>query len=308
MSGNWSVPLVNPWSPAYFALGGEGKRRGCQVLLTGGGGDEWLGVSPLLAADLIRTLDVQGLYRLWGTMRRSYQAPHLTLLRNVLWRFGARPLLSSVTGRALRRLAPGTLEARRFRRISAARPAWIAPDPTLAREMDDRIRQSVERGVRDLRSSEVYLREMRISFTHPLTSMEMEEQFEFGQRMGVRLMMPYWDADLVGMLYRVPPHLLSKGGRSKGLVRQSLARRFPQLGFERQKKVIATNFFRSTLLAQGAEALRGLGGTPCLSELGIVEDKGLHATMEGIFSGEGSRRAYHIWDVLNLEAWLRTHL
>ena len=104
-----------------------------------------------------------------------------------------------------------------------------------------------------------YFRELWESLDHPLTAMEMEEVFESGTRMGLRILMPYWDADLLEMLYRIPPHLLNKGGRSKGLVRQSVARRFPQLGFERQKKVIATNFFNSTMLQDGKKGLASSG-------------------------------------------------
>ena len=153
-----------------------------------------------------------------------------------------------------------------------------------------------------------YFRELRESLDHPLTAMEMEEVFESGTRMGLRILMPYWDADLLEMLYRIPPHLLNKGGRSKGLVRQSVARRFPQLGFERQKKVISTNFFNSTMLQDGKKAWQALGGTPALAELGIVDAERLDSTIDGILGGNKFDQAYRIWDVLNLESWLRPRL
>ena len=81
MNGQCSMPLLNPWYPAYHRLGLEGKQRGCKVILTGGGGDEWLGVSPFLAADLMRSLDVVGLYRLWSTMQSSYPLPWYSIMR-----------------------------------------------------------------------------------------------------------------------------------------------------------------------------------------------------------------------------------
>ena len=93
--------------------------------------------------------------------------------------------------------------------------------------------------------------------------------------------MPYWDVDVLEMLYRIPPHLLNKGGRSKGLVRQTVARRFPQLGFERQKKVIATNLFNSMMLQDGKKAWRVLGGTQALAKLGIVDEERLGSTSGG---------------------------
>ena len=187
-------------------------------------------------------------------------------------------------------------------------PDWVAPDPVLKQEIDQRLetRLGQTKPMRD--TGGFYFRELWECLDHPLTAMEMEEVFESGTRMGLRILMPYWDVDLLEMLYRIPPHLLNKGGRSKGLVRQSVARRFPQLGFERQKKVTATNFFNSTMLQDGKKAWQVLGGTPALAELGIVDEERLGSTMEDILAGNQPRQAYRIWDVLNLEAWLRPRL
>ena len=308
MNGQCSMPLLNPWYPAYHRLGLEGKQRGCKVILTGGGGDEWLGVSPFLAADLMRSLDVVGLYRLWSTMQSSYPLPWHSIMKSTLWRFGARPLLGATIRRTLRSVAPGLLRARQRRRVRRATPDWVVPDPSLKQEIDERVETRLvqTKPMRD--TGGFYFRELRECLDHPLTAMEMEEVFESGTRMGSRILMPYWDADLLEMLYRIPPHLLNKGGRSKGLVRQSVARRFPQLGFERQKKVISTNFFNSTMLQDGKKARQALGGTPALAELGIVDAERLGSTIDGILGGNKFDQAYRIWDVLNLESWLRPRL
>lgn len=308
MNSHWPMPMLSPWNPAYHRLGLEGKQRGCKVILTGGGGDEWLGVTPFLAADLMRTLNVVGLYRLWSTMQSSYPIPWHLIIGNTLWRFGARPLVSATVGGVLRSVAPGLLRARQRRRMRRATPNWMAPDPVLKQQIDQRLetRLGQTKPMRD--TGGFYLREVWESLDHPLTAMEMEEVFESGTRMGLRILMPYWDADLLEMLYRIPPDLLNKGRRSKGLVRQSVARRFPQLGFDRQKKVFSTNFFNSTMLQDGKKAWQALGGTPALAELGIVDRGRLGSTIEDILAGNQLRQAYRIWDVLNLETWLRPRL
>lgn len=298
------VPLLNPWNPAYHRLGREAKNRGCSVILTGGGGDEWLSVSPFLAADLIRKMDIQGLYRLWGTMWRSYQASPWRTARTVLWTFGARPVAGTAARWALSNTVPGVLRARQRRRIRQAMPVWLAPDPTLRRELARRA---------DLKRSEgglggYYLHEGRVAYDHPLTSIEMEEFFENGRRLGLRFLQPYWDADLVDFLYRMPPELLNQGGRSKGLVRGMLARRFPDRGFEKQKKVQATGFFRSMMLQEGAHAWEIMGGTPALAELGIVDPHLLDATVRAILADPQSSQSFVIWDLLSLEAWARPRL
>jgi asparagine synthetase B (glutamine-hydrolysing) len=308
MNSRWPMPMLSPWNPAYQRLGLEGKQRGCKVILTGGGGDEWLGVTPLLAADLIRTLNVVGLYRLWSTVQSSYPLPWHLITKNMLWKFGARPLVSATIRRLLRNMAPGLLQARQRRRMRRAAPNWVAPDPALGHQIDERFetRLGQTKPMRD--TGGFYFRELWECLDHPLTAMEMEEVFDRGTRMGLRILMPYWDADLLEMLYRIPPRLLNKGGRSKGLVRQSVARRFPQLGFERQKKIFSTNFFNSTMLQEGKKAWQALGGTPALAALGIVDRERLGSAIEGILAGNQPGQAYRIWDVLNMESWLRSWL
>jgi hypothetical protein len=45
-----------------------------------------------------------------------------------------------------------------------------------------------------------------------------------------------------------------------------------------------------------------------LAQLGIVDRERLGSTIEGILGGNQLRQAYRIWDVLNLESWLRPRL
>ena len=113
IGAGWPAPLLGVWTPAYHHLGLEGKRRGCEVILTGGGGDEWLCVTPYYAADLLRVLDLRGLYELWYSMHHSFRASRLRIARNVGWRFGAQPLLRSSIRGVLRRLLPGWYAAAR---------------------------------------------------------------------------------------------------------------------------------------------------------------------------------------------------
>jgi len=135
--------------------------------------------------------------------------------------------------------------------------------------------------------------------------MELEEYYELGQRSGVRFRHPYWDVDLVELLMRTPPHLLNGNGKAKGLVRQAMADRFPELGFERQKKVGATPFFHSILMNEGPELWRAAGGARTLAELGIVNPHAVNASFEDLFQGAEPKRLYQVWEVLRLERWVR---
>jgi len=296
-----SSPLLNPWLPAYLTLGAEGRSRGCGVILTGTGGDEWLGVTPLLAADYLLNLKVKELLQLLGSIRRSYRVSLPNMVYNTLWQFGARTLFLEAAHHLLARVAPGTLQKLRLKRLQKWTPEWAAPDQTLKKEMD---RRAVE-GFPEPSSEGFYLREMRLALDHPLVSLEKEEFFESYGGLGLRILHPYWDAELVDLLYRIPPGILNLGGRSKGLVRESLARKFPRLGFERQKKVVATNFFNATILKEGRRAWQKLGGARALNDLGVIDGPACGRALHQILGGDKVREAYRVWDVLSLEAWVR---
>jgi asparagine synthase (glutamine-hydrolysing) len=312
MSSELSVPLYNVWAPAYRRLGLEGERRGCRVVLTGGGGDEWLNVSPYHAADLFRTLDVVGLYRLWDIGQRSFPVARLAFTRNLLWKYGARPVIGRAARKILRGTAPGVLR-RRFRwrlrqDFSRSTPDWVMPDPALRRESYRRMEQLSQLSARSGPRS-FYLREARRILDHPLMSIEMEESFERGRRAGLPQFMPFFDADLVDFLCRTPPNLLYRGGRTKAMVRQTVARRFPGLNFERQRKVSAMDFFTSLLIEEVPRLWQAMEGAQGLAELGIVDGPALDSAMSVILSGtRPPQESHRVRDILLVEAWLRPRL
>jgi asparagine synthase (glutamine-hydrolysing) len=303
MTARWPAPLQNFWAPAYQQLAREGRRRGCRVILTGGGGDEWLTVTPFYAADLLRTGDVGELARFWTATGRSFRCSRAALMRGLLWTFGLRPLLGRSARRMLGRVAPQMLGSYRVRQAERLLPSWLAPDPSLRQEM----RRRWERSLDESETKSFYLREIRRALDHPLVAREREETFEEGGRTGVRILQPFLDAELVDLLLRTPPRLLNRDGRSKGLVRQMLARRFPGLGFERQKKVTSIGFFRNTIMKEAPGAWRMMGGTPALADLGVVDPKAVRS-FQGVLAQRDPRDAQRVWAVLNLEAWVRPRM
>jgi hypothetical protein len=136
--------------------------------------------------------------------------------------------------------------------------------------------------------------------------MELEEVFDMGRRLGMRIMHPYWDADLVDMLYRTPPHLLMRKRRAKGLVRETVARRFPALGLDRQKKVAATSFYRSVLQNEVPQLWKSSGGAPTLASLGVIDERKTDDMVRGALSQFSRAGLSRVWDVMNLEAWVRS--
>ena len=145
---------------------------------------------------------------------------------------------------------------------------------------------------------------MRTALFHPGITHDMEETHEFGRRNGQRVLHPFWDVDLVNALYRVPPHLLMKDGRSKWLLRRRLAARLPALGLERRVKVSARSVFRGLMAREAPGAWARLGGVKALADVGIASTAGAESAYESAarLHRLGSGR---LWTLLNFETWVR---
>jgi asparagine synthase (glutamine-hydrolysing) len=294
------APLLNTWLPGYVELTRRAKQRGVRTILSGAGGDEWLGVTPCYAADLIRSGKVRELAQLIRGWDRSYELGPVNVLRALLWHFGARPLASSVLGT----IAPRRWKANRVGRGVRSTLAWVAPDAGLRRTLDARVEAFLP-AARPERS--FYLQDVRASLEHTLTSMELEEIFETGRRLDVRYLHPYWDAEVVDMLYRTPPLLLFSGGLSKSVVRHTMARRFPGLGLERQKKRAGTSFYRKILNREIPDLWRRKSGLEALADLGVVDPRQAAAMAERSIANTIGTGLVRTWDLMNLETWVRTH-
>ena len=292
MSAGRSAPMLNLWNPAYAHLAQHAKGLGYQTILTGNGGDEWLEAGVDKGRLALSRFDLATVYRIWGTMHRSYPFSKAEVAKNLLWTYGMRPILRQAVSDGLRRAAPRVLRSLQRRHLQEITPAWIARDPKLRDEMFERYREH-----RSKRS--------RGALDNAMVAFDLEEFYESGREIGVHLLHPFWDADLTGFLARVPPRMMIRGGYSKGLVRQSLARKFPTLGFDHHRKVSATSFYRSVLVDEGVAAWERLGGAQALAEIGVVDPVALDAHMRDLFRASDPNSAYQIWYVLSVEAWLR---
>ena len=298
MGRSWPSPMLNLWLPAYFELASRGVHEGCDVILSGTGGDEWLNVTPCIAADLIRRGHLLQLARLTAVFQRSFRLSTWQVLRNSLWTFGVRRLIGS----AIAHVAPTAWHADRHRREIARTPPWLAPDPALRREIDARAAALIPPAHPG--SGGYYERELQVSLTHPLVAIEYEEHFEFGQRVGAPLLSPYLDPDLVRVLYNTSPLTLTIGGRSKGLVRSAMHQAFPGLGLDRNKKVNASNYFRNVVNSEGPSEWARHGGAPELVRLGVLDSRRFQAEVTDLFAGKRPEHNYLIWDTLNVDGWI----
>jgi hypothetical protein len=278
-------------------------------VISGDGGDEWLTVAPEYIADLVRGLKVREVYDTLTVVLRSFDASRSLLVYNMLWRYGLRLVLASWGRRALRKTAPGVLARRRLRNLEARSPVWVSPEPELQRELKARMERWTEESLEESEPTGeygFYLAAPSVPFLHPLRSMEMEEFF-LTRASGLEERQPFWDPDLIQFLCRIHPRMLDRGGRTKGLVRQQIGQRFPEVGFERHRKVSASSFFSKSVAAEAPAVWGRLGGVRTLSKLGIVDagkaEEAARADV-GRIARSGNCR---VWEMLNLEAWAAAH-
>ncbi len=306
LASTMPAPPQNFFLPAFLALGAGAVEEGCAAVLTGTGGDEWLGVTPLLAADLLWRGNVRGLTRLYRTLHRSHPVGRRQAARTIFWRYGLRTMIGAALAGS-RRAAAGALLARVGERRARALPTWLAPGEAGRSEVAARLAAAAER--RPRRPGSVYADEIRAGLEQQVVSAEAEEFVEHGRRIGAPLRHPFLHPELVETLCAARPEDLTDGSRSKAPLRALVADSLPGLGFESQRKPIAAGYVANLIAGSGIAAYRRLGGPLALAELGVVDRLGADGLVESIRAGSaGPREPYRLWDILCLEAWARPRL
>ena len=164
------------------------------------------------------------------------------------------------------RLAPSPRVAHRRRRIDSSTPPWVMSDPELRTQLLDRHQRLLETNG----GGSLHEAGSTCTSTTPPCQRSWRRRSSARAcsafRSCTRSSTPIWTA----FLYVTPPELHPRHA-PVGLIRSYLARRFPDLGFERQRKLNANAFFTETLLREGPEIWRELGGARALAALGVVD-------------------------------------
>jgi hypothetical protein len=253
---------------------------------------------------------VAGIASMVSTVLKSYDLSRAQLVYNMLWTHGFRLLLASWGRSALRRMAPARLVRHRLAQLEARSPEWVVPDPDLQRQLRQRMEAWTDASFNEPEPSGpygFYLATFPHGFVHPLRSLDQEEVFASRRRNGLRELQPFWDPDLIQFLCRIHPRVLDRGGRTKGLVREQVAARFPGLGFERHKKVSASRYFSETVAAEAPRAWDRLGGVGTLARLGILDGRKAESAARADVGQVIRSGNCRVWEMLTLEAWAAAH-
>jgi len=111
----------------------------------------------------------------------------------------------------------------------------------------------------------------------------------------------------VRFVFRIPQRLIYGDGRSKFPLRRRVARRFPDLGFDTQKKLGGGTFFRSILEAEIPDLWRRTK-LSALGDLGIIDVRGATEMVNDALKSDNARNLMPAWELLKLEAWTESRI
>lgn len=290
------------WTGAYMQFYGTPIADGVRTVLTGSGGDEWLGVNRSHAADLLRRLDFGGLL---GFVRSAVETEGYGLreaMRQILWKNSLRLLI----GGLWMKVAPAHKAAYHRRRQAKLVPAWLCPDPRLAEELSEAMNVHIpELGEARQFPLNYYRHSFRFLWNNPLLAYEFERQFHVTRLTGVRLLCPFHDRKFVEYTNRISPRVHLDTGRYKGLLRPLTQKLVPSLGLENQRKTDHGLKEDRTLqdLRESIGPVWERVGCGRLAELGIVDPKQL--AQEPI--QELDHALIRRFIVISCETWVAAH-
>ncbi len=297
----YPAPTHIPWAADYMALARFVAAQGHRIFLIGSGGDEWLTVSSIYSADLLRAFSFGRLWRMASAERFGQGLRWDDVANDLLWKHGLRALLS-VWGSAI---APGLAASESARRLARTVPDGRFPDADMVDEvrviLGERRQPRLEEG-RPPRF--LYRQEARAVWDDSYLLHHHECEYYEQRLAGVLYLAPYHDRHLVEFLSRIDPCLLFADSQFKGMVRSLAARRLPGLGLERQQKTYSSRArYLTDSLERGLPLCLDEVGCRRLADLGLVDPESMRSAVSRVASASYGERV-RLFAVLSAEAWL----
>jgi asparagine synthase (glutamine-hydrolysing) len=293
------------WSAATVALYRAVAERGLRVLLTGSGGDEWLGVHYAYAADLLRRLDAIGFFSLLQATADTGGEGWRPALRTLFWEYGLRLLLRSFW----MRVHPARREAHLRQQISSHLPPWLLPDHALREEV---VALRATLRPPDLTNDgrfppSFYRHHLQGQFANFALTSQFELDHALNAHLGIERLSPFHDRQFVHFLNRISPRTLLTGNRYKGLLRPFVTRELPALDLHRQRKLYTSDSLvplEQALLTTLRPAAANIGAQSC-EALGLVDARVFARTV--LETPDDVSRLASLSGVLSMESWLSAH-
>jgi len=264
------------------------RARGIRVLLTGGGGDEWLTGSLQHAADLLRKFRMRSMLHRIGSdsgLSRLLDLTHAALA------FGLQPLMPPTWQRAIRRMRgrdgiPPWIDESFARRISLADRLAVAPPPL-------RFPTYAQMDICSTLSSGWW----------PHHS-EIEERA--ASRFGIEERHPLTDRRIVEFALAIPETQRWRGTRTKFVLREAMRGLLPETVRERQTKAEFSSVFLQAF--QTLDGLRFFEGLD-IASIGWVKEQRVCSMYREAADPRADRsdsfpNSWPLWMIVGIELWL----
>ena len=292
------------WVGTYMKFFQRAAKQQLRVLLTGAGGDTWLGVADTHAADLLRGLKLAQLARFLKSDMSTGGASISNSARRLLWQAGVRHHIDTLWAR----VAPASKASYHRRRWEASLPDWLCPDSALRAEFVERL---LARRTPPLTETgqvpRSYYRHSLRSLANPYMHYENEVGFHVERLCGLCLLSPYHDRRLVSFFNRISPRALVHEDRYKGLLRALATKHLPDFGLERQRKDgEREEHHRLQDLRKGIAQAWPAHDFTALASQGVVDAPRVAREIEGWEEKTiGELGRLHI--LMSSERWIRAH-
>lgn len=300
------APTTVWWVGAFLGFYRSIAQQGGRILLTGNGGDDWLGVPEWWAADLLRSSRLARATRFLRSYIDSGGRSWRYGIQELLWRQGLRKLIESQWAR----WSPGHRDRFLRQRLAISIPPWLCP------RADDR--QTLIETLHSRRAALLgpsgrtpasYLRHLnQHALENPFVIFERERNFHEERMVGLVFLHPFLDRRWLEFVGRISPEALLHEGRYKGLLRPILSRHLPGLGIDSQRKIYPapTNNFLIQSLASSLPGVWRSSRPRALDALSLVDLDHLPEAIDGESTSHGQRVRYFM--ILSTETWLTEQL
>ncbi|MCA9906615.1 MAG: asparagine synthase, partial [Anaerolineae bacterium] len=301
-----SEPNTYWWAGLYPHFLRSIVDAGCSSALSGVGADEWLDVDSSYFPDTLRSLSLPRLKLFLGSMRQEgkWRQRSLTQRLSVFTR--------QMIGAYWAHWLPNLRKAYRIRRIGGQLPGWLCTDTALRQTLQQTLNEEIYRPELDAHSrvpASYYEEGKRYLWKFLAESSVCETDFLYAHTVGLRILMPFFDRDLVTMLAKASPWVLLREGRSKSLSRMVVRRILPELGVEAQVKDYVAEELRpyfqeiqknvvSAVEKVGTSRLAGYGIINS-DKLKVAEKAGQNITYNDTIS---------LYAIVSAETWLKHKL
>lgn len=291
------------WTGGYMSFYRFLRASGHRMLLSGSGGDEWLGVHDSVAADYWRDLSLGKLMKLVSLRQRQDEVSYPSAARDVLWQAGIKRHLAS----HYTLLFPARREAEVRQYIQNLIPPWVILDENEREELVASIYDSYTHPVtKDGRKPRSYYWHwIGKAYENPYMTYEFERRFHVCGLTGIRISSPFHDRQVIDFFRHVDPQTLVYAHRNKGLLRHLANEKLPGLGLDRQEKSYGDpkKTKRDAPIEQETISVGRRIGNARVVQTGLVDGQ---IYENALSNATGSSYSYlvHLFTVMSIESWL----